>query len=61
MRATKIIGELGVVLTEKEFQKRIITDQDYDSYVIVYLENGVICHVPLENWDIVEEDKNGKT
>ena len=55
MKITKIISDYGVVLNDEEFERRTI---EYDSdtlYVEVFLDNGVICLVPVDNWETVKE------
>ena len=36
-------------------QKRIVEYDSDTQYVEVFLENGIICLVPVENWDTVRE------
>lgn len=55
MKVAKIIGDLGVALSEEEFNRRIV---EYDSdtmYVECFLDNGTICLVPINNWETANE------
>jgi hypothetical protein len=55
MKVTKIIGDLGVALSDEEFERRKV---EYDSdtmYVECFLDNGTICLVPINNWETANE------
>lgn len=55
MKATKIINNYGVILKDEDFEKRIVEYDSDTQYVEVFLENGIICLVPVGNWDTVRE------
>jgi hypothetical protein len=64
MKATKIIHNYGVILNEEEFARRTVKYDSNTQYVEVFLDGGIICLVPVDNWYTlmeahVEGDFNG--
>lgn len=57
MKRAQIINDYYVVLTDKEFEHRMTTDS---TYVEAYLENGIICLIPIKNWETIKEFKYKK-
>lgn len=51
MKVANIIGDLGVALSDEEFERRRVDNM----YVECFLDNGTICLVPIDNWETVNE------
>lgn len=55
MKATKIINDFGVILNDEDFERRKVEYDSDTQYIEVFLEGGIICLVPVNNWFTLRE------
>jgi len=55
MKVAKIINDYGVMLDDEEFEKRKIEYNSDTLYIECFLDDGIICLVPIDRWDTLVE------
>jgi hypothetical protein len=55
VKATKIIHDYGVVLNDEDFEKRKVEYDSDNLYIEVFLDGGIICLIPVDNWFTLRE------